>query len=128
MRDTLGPLLWVQIPPPPPSTEPTPLSELATFAFHLKKNGYRESTIRGTVQALKALTHHVNLLEPESVKAYLANAECSINRKGKVAEDLDRFYRYKGIQLSYASKSAVLMVPLHSMTRLMQMFSFWPLS
>ena len=34
---------------------------------------------------------------PESVKAYLAKAGYSINRKDKVAEDLDRFYKYKGI-------------------------------
>jgi len=52
------------------------------------------------VQALKALTRHVNLLDPELVKGYLAKAECSINRKGKVCEDLDRFYKYKGIQWS----------------------------
>ena len=39
----------------------------------------------------------MNLLNPELVKAYLANSECSLNRKGKVVEDLDRFYRYKAI-------------------------------
>lgn len=50
------------------------------------------------MQALKALTHHVNLLDPELVKGYWAKAECSINRKGKICEDLDRFYKYKGIQ------------------------------
>ena len=49
------------------------------------------------MQALKALTHHVNLLDSELVKGYLAKAECSINRKGKICEDLDRFYKYKGI-------------------------------
>ena len=32
------------------------------------------------------------------MKGYLVRAECSINRKGKICEDLDRFYRYKGIQ------------------------------
>jgi integrase len=88
---------WVQIPPAPPFNEPTPVSEIATFAFHLKKNGYRDSTIRGTVATLKALSHNVNLLDPESVKACLARAQCSINRKGKICEDLDRFYRYKQI-------------------------------
>ena len=77
---------------------PPPSSEIATFAFHLNKNGYRDSTIRGTVHTLKALAHHVNLLDPESVKAHLAKAECSINRKAKICEDLDRFYKYKGTQ------------------------------
>jgi integrase len=89
---------WVQIPPAPPHHEPTPVSEIATFAFYLKKNGYRDSTVRSTVATLKALANKVNLLEPESVKAYLANAEhISINRKGKISEDLDRFYKYKQI-------------------------------
>jgi integrase len=63
----------------------------------MQKNGYRESTTRGTIQALKAVVNRCNLLEHESVKAYLARAECSINRKEKVCEDLDRFYKYKKI-------------------------------
>jgi integrase len=32
------------------------------------------------------------------VKAYLTRTECSINRKAKICEDLDRFYKYKEIQ------------------------------
>jgi len=84
--------------PTGPTTVHTGPSEIAAFAFHLQKNGYRESTIRGTVHSLKALTHHVDLLDPKAVKAHLARAECSINRKGKLVEDLDRFCRYKGIQ------------------------------
>jgi integrase len=31
------------------------------------------------------------------VKGYLAKTECSINRKGKIIEDLDRYYKYKGV-------------------------------
>jgi len=46
----------------------------------------------------KALTHHCNLLNTESAKTYLAKAESSINRKQKICEDLDRFYKYKNIQ------------------------------
>ena len=38
----------------------------------MKKNGYRDATIAGTVHTLKALTHKCNLLAPESAKAYLA--------------------------------------------------------
>jgi integrase len=89
---------WVQIPPAPPFTEPTTLAEVATFAFWMKKNGYHDATIHGTVHTLKALAHKCKLLEPESAKAYLAKAEFSINRKQKICEDLDRFYGYKGIQ------------------------------
>ena len=73
-------------------------SEVAAFAFWMKKNGFKDSTIRGTVHTLKAVVTYVELSQPESVKAYLANASSSINRKAKVVEDLDRFYRYKNIQ------------------------------
>ena len=63
----------------------------------MQKNGYRESTIRGTVHTLKAVGRKCNLLEPEFVKAHLTRMECGINRKEKICEDLDRFYKYKGI-------------------------------
>jgi len=102
---------WVQIPPAPPYAEPTPVSEIAALAFYRKKNGYKESTIRGTVHTLKALAHHVNLLDPEAVKAYLAKAECSVNRKGKVVEDLDRFYKYKAIEWQKPNYQRVDVLP-----------------
>lgn len=63
----------------------------------MKKEGYRDSTIRGTVHTLKAVAHQANLSNPESVKAYLAKAECSINRK-EITEDLDCLYKWKNIQ------------------------------
>jgi hypothetical protein len=44
---------------------------------------------------LKGLAHKCNLFIPESAKAYLAKDEFSINRKEKICEDLDRFYKYK---------------------------------
>jgi hypothetical protein len=88
----------VGIPPAPPFTEPTTLAEIGTFAFWMKKNGYRDATIAGTVHTLKALANKCKLLVPELAKAYLATAEFSINRKQKVCEDLDRFYRYKNVQ------------------------------
>ena len=63
----------------------------------MQKNGYRESTIRGTVHTLKAVGRKCNLLEPEFVKAHLNGMGCGFNRKEKIWEDLDRFYKYKGI-------------------------------
>jgi hypothetical protein len=63
----------------------------------MQKQGYRKSTVRYCVQALKSLARNANLLEPESVKTYLASADFSESRKAKLTEDLARFYTYKRI-------------------------------
>jgi integrase len=60
----------------------------------MRKQGYRHSTVRYCIQALKSIARHANLLQPESAKAYLACAEMSESRKAKLTEDLARFYAY----------------------------------
>jgi integrase len=59
----------------------------------MKKQGYKESTIRPSVRALKAIAKRTDLLDPEKVKEYLAYANVSENRKNKLSDDLARFYR-----------------------------------
>jgi integrase len=61
----------------------------------MRKQGYRHSTVRYCIQALKSIARRANLLQPESAKAYLAYAEISESRKAKLTEDLARFYAYK---------------------------------
>jgi integrase len=63
----------------------------------MQKQGYRESTIRSSVSALKSIARNANLLNPEGVKGYLARAEFSESRKEKLTWDLARFYNYKHI-------------------------------
>jgi integrase len=63
----------------------------------MQKQGYRESTIQPRIRALKAIARGTDLLNPESVKAHLASAQLSENRKEKLCDDLAGFYRYKGI-------------------------------
>jgi len=46
---------------------------------------------------LKAVARRADLLNPESVKAYLATSSLSMSRKQTVIEHLDRFYRWKHI-------------------------------
>lgn len=77
--------------PPHFSTNP-PLTAILSHAFCMKKQGYKESTIRPSVRALKAIAKRTNLLDPEKVKEYLANADVSENRKNKLCDDLARFY------------------------------------
>jgi integrase len=61
----------------------------------MRKQGYRHSTVRYCIQALKSIARRANLLQPESAKAYLAYAEISESRKAKLTEDLARFYAHK---------------------------------
>jgi integrase len=63
----------------------------------MQKQGYRKSTVRYCIQALKSIARNANLLEPESVKTYLATADLSESRKAKLVEDAARFYFYKHI-------------------------------
>jgi integrase len=74
---------------------PSVLGEILSFGLWMARQGYRESTIRPCIRALKAMAKRANLLEPDSVKAYLAMAQISEGRKEKLAGDLARFYRYR---------------------------------
>jgi hypothetical protein len=47
--------------------------------------------------AINSVARRANLLDPESVKAYLASAKISEARKAKLVEDLARFYGWKRI-------------------------------
>jgi hypothetical protein len=74
----------------------------------MEKQGYRKSTVRYCIQALKSVARNANLLEPESVKTYLARAELSESRKAKRVEDAVRFYGYKHIGIVQTATNTVL--------------------
>jgi integrase len=63
----------------------------------MKSEGYRNSTCYFTVRTLKRLDRRCNILEPESVKRFLANSAWTEGGKERITEDMDRFYRYKKI-------------------------------
>ena len=63
----------------------------------MRKQGFRESTCRYAVQVLNSVNRHASLLDPETVKEYLAKATFSEARKERVSHDLARFYKWKGI-------------------------------
>ena len=75
--------------------EPNALSEIINFGLWMRKQGYRHSTIRNCIQALKSIARKTNRLQPESAKSYLASAEISESRKAKLTEDLARFYAHQ---------------------------------
>ena len=61
----------------------------------MQKQGYRHSTTRNTIQALKSIARKTNLQQPDTAKTYLATAQISENRKAKLTEDLKRFYTHQ---------------------------------
>ncbi|MGB9023163.1 MAG: hypothetical protein WCC94_06980 [Candidatus Bathyarchaeia archaeon] len=63
----------------------------------MQKAGYRSSTVKTCIRSLKAVARRTRLLDPESVKGYLATASVSVNRKQTLTEHLARFYKWKRI-------------------------------
>ena len=85
---------WVQIPPPAPSQEPPPILE---YAFHLRKNGYRDSTIERHVRLLKRLSKSSQLESSEHVKAALSTLDWANSTKELACDILADYYRYRQI-------------------------------
>ncbi len=77
----------------------------------MQSNAYRPATIQHTVRTLKAVARRTNLLEPENVKEFLGKAEVSENRKIKICEDLDRFYKWKGISFQKPKYTRIEKLP-----------------
>ena len=71
------------------------LPDVLSFGLWMQKAGYRSSTVTSCVKALKALARRTNVLDPESVKSYLASAALSENRKQTVIDHVARFYKWK---------------------------------
>jgi len=83
----------------------------------MEKQGYRHSTVRYCIQALKSVARNANLSDPESVKEYLAEANVSESRKAKLTEDIARFYIYRHIPFdkpNYRRIERLPFVPLES--------------
>jgi integrase len=62
----------------------------------MKKNGYSESTIEATGKRLRNLERNSDLSDPESVKGYVANKECTNGFKETSIETYDFFVRCFG--------------------------------
>ena len=91
--------------------------EIGSFALWMKKQGYREFTIRSAVEALTGIARHVDLLNPDMVKLYLADSSVSESRKERLTHDLDRFYKWKNIPFEkprYRKIETLPFVPLET--------------
>jgi hypothetical protein len=93
------------------------LSDIIQHAWWMKKQGYRESTIESAISSLKSISNKTNLLDPESVKAYLANANLKESRKETLVIRLARFYKWKNIEWQpphYKRIETLPFIPLES--------------
>ena len=84
--------------PPPHQTIGPPVcpennARILEHALWLQREAYRPSTIRGAIKNLKAIARGANLLNPESVKSFIAKAGYGENNRDKVIGDVNRFYR-----------------------------------
>ena len=83
----------------------------------MEKEGYRRSTILSAVSSLKSVARKADLLNPDSVKTYLAKANVSEGRKEALVVRLARFYKYKGMPFQkphYKRDERLPFIPLES--------------
>ena len=75
-----------------PATLTPLIGEILSFGLWMEKEGYRPSTTRFAVEALRSVSRRVDLLDSNAVKGYLAKAKVSDGRKERLSNDLVRFY------------------------------------
>lgn len=79
--------------------EATEKAEVTESLWHLRKIGYEASTAKGYVDIIKMLRRQgVNLLEPESVKMFMAQQNWKIGRKANVVKAYSAFLRMRGLE------------------------------
>ncbi|MCW3980275.1 MAG: tyrosine-type recombinase/integrase [Candidatus Bathyarchaeota archaeon] len=67
--------------------------QIANVLWYMKKNAYADTTIRATGKRLRHLQNNCNLTDPEDVKGYIANKQCSTAYKETLIEAYDRLMR-----------------------------------
>lgn len=89
------------------------------YLWHLKKQGYKESTIRSSTRLVKALTERgADLLNPESVKRVIASQETwSEGAKANAVDAYSRFLTMEGLTWEaprYRKVGKLPFIPLES--------------
>ena len=64
----------------------------------MKRNAYQESTIAKVAKLLRHLQRNCNTAEPEEVKLYVANRQCSNARKENLIEAYDKHIKANGLR------------------------------
>jgi integrase len=66
----------------------------------MKLEGYRDSTIRTAVKALRSIGRRCNLLDPNALTDYMAKAEYSENRSDHILDDARRFFSWLHVEFT----------------------------
>ena len=71
--------------------------KIVEFAWWMKKQGYRESTIEGYADTIKELARKTNIFNPESVKEFIAKQSWKESTKGITVDRYTCFLRMLGL-------------------------------
>jgi len=63
----------------------------------MKKDGYADTTIKGTDKRLRMMAKSVNFNDPEAVKEYIASKKASNGYKEALCDVYDRYVKYNGL-------------------------------
>ena len=92
--------------------------KIVEFAFKLKKDGYKETTIESYITVLKTLARKgTNLFDPESVKETIANQPLSETTKRNYVNTYDAFAKIMGFywkKPNYKPNERIPFIPLES--------------
>jgi len=80
----------------------------------MKKSGYAQSTIETTSQRLKTISKFVDLNNPEEVRGWIADHECSLGYKCGIVDAYDRYVRFNDLEWSkpnYKREDPVITLP-----------------
>ena len=73
-------------------------SRIIDFLWYLKKNGYSKGSIQTYARAIKKLAANSNLMDPESVKAYLAKLDISSSYRHNIIAAYTLFLKTQGLK------------------------------
>ena len=99
---------WVQVP------SPAPKQDLFAVVYHLKKQGRKETTLVAISRKLRYLARNVDLNQPEKVKEFIANLNCSDGHKDNLIDiygHYANFYRIHWVKPKYMREERVTRVP-----------------
>jgi integrase len=92
--------------------------KILEFAWHLKKNGFAESTIKRYIQSCNTLTSYgANILDPESVKETIAKQKWQDGTKLNYVDFYETFIKFLGLKWQkpkYKHSRKLPFIPLES--------------
>lgn len=90
------------IPIPGSSTESLYSSDIVDFLWHLKKQGYKDTTIEESYsKVLKNIAKNCDLNNPEAVSEFVAKKHVSSGRKELIVNCYLNYCKYKGLSFNF---------------------------